>query len=115
MIGAMKAAFLLASAALALSTFAWSQGQESLTQAQIDAALAAIKSKAEACAAQHRGAHGKVVIAIKVGPNGEVQSSSVASNAGAPPAVASCVAMAARSAQFPPNKNGTTINYPFTF
>jgi hypothetical protein len=59
---------------------------------------------------------GKVVITARVGPNGEVQSSSVSSNSGLSPAVASCIAGVVGRAQFsPPTSGSATINIPVTF
>jgi hypothetical protein len=59
---------------------------------------------------------GKIVIMIKVAPSGEVDSTSVASNTGLAPGVASCIASVARRAKFdPPGANGSTISVPFNF
>ena len=59
---------------------------------------------------------GKVVISAKVGPNGEVSSSDVASNSGLSPTVASCIANVVKRAQFDaPGGGGSTLNIPVTF
>lgn len=59
---------------------------------------------------------GRVVILIQVGPSGEVQSASVASNSGLDPSVASCIASAARRARFDaPGGGGSTLSAPFNF
>jgi hypothetical protein len=121
----MKALLLVASLALAASSpSAWPQASaqrparafpDTLSQAQIDAGMKVLKPKADACAANVPGTHGKVEVAVKVGGAGEVQSASIASNAGVAPAVASCIAMAARSVMFAPTKDGASISYAFTF
>jgi hypothetical protein len=59
---------------------------------------------------------GKVVILIKVGPSGEVDSANVASNSGLSAGVAGCIASVARRAKFDaPGANGSTISVPFNF
>lgn len=59
---------------------------------------------------------GKVVIAARVGPNGEVQSADVASNSGLSPSVASCIAGVVKRATFSaPGGGGSTLNIPVTF
>lgn len=59
---------------------------------------------------------GKLVITLRVGPNGDVLSVSVASNTGLSPAVATCVANAAKRAQFdPPGGGGATLSVPATY
>jgi hypothetical protein len=59
---------------------------------------------------------GKVVISAKVGPNGEVASSTVASNSGLSPTVANCIAGVVRRATFSaPGGSGSTLNIPVTF
>jgi len=59
---------------------------------------------------------GKIVVLIKVAPNGEVDSASVASNSGLSAGVASCIASVARRAKFdPPGASGSTISVPFNF
>ncbi len=59
---------------------------------------------------------GKVVISAKIGPNGEVENASVASNSGLSGAVASCIQRAVRNAQFDaPGGSGSTLNIPVTF
>jgi hypothetical protein len=59
---------------------------------------------------------GKIVILIKVAPNGEVDSASVVSNSGLSAGVASCIASAARRAKFDaPGATGSTISVPFNF
>jgi hypothetical protein len=59
---------------------------------------------------------GRIVIMIKVGPSGEVDSASVASNSGLSPSVAGCIASVARRAKFDaPGANGSTISVPFNF
>ena len=62
------------------------------------------------------GMSGKVVIAIKVSPNGEVQSADQLSNSGLSAQVVSCIQRKIRNAQFdPPGPNGSTIQLPVTF
>jgi hypothetical protein len=59
---------------------------------------------------------GKLVIAIKVAPSGEVDSTNIASNSGLSDQVAKCIASAAKRAKFdPPGASGSTINVPFSF
>jgi hypothetical protein len=59
---------------------------------------------------------GKIVILIKVAPNGEVDSASVVSNTGLSAGVASCIASTARRAKFDaPGATGSTISVPFNF
>jgi hypothetical protein len=59
---------------------------------------------------------GRLVILIKVGPSGEVESASVASNSGLSGGVAGCIASVARRAKFDaPGANGSTISVPFNF
>jgi TonB family protein len=59
---------------------------------------------------------GKVVISAKIGPNGEVENASVASNQGLSSSVASCIQRAVRNAQFDaPGGSGSTLNIPVTF
>ncbi len=59
---------------------------------------------------------GKIVILIKVAPNGEVDSVNVSSNAGLSAQVANCIAGVARRAKFdPPGASGSTISVPFNF
>jgi hypothetical protein len=62
------------------------------------------------------GMAGKVVIAIKVSPNGEVQSADQQSNSGLSPQVIACIQRTIRNAQFDaPGPNGSTIQLPVTF
>ncbi len=59
---------------------------------------------------------GKLVLLIKVSPNGEVDSASPSSNSGLSAQVASCIANVARRAKFdPPGANGASISVPFNF
>ncbi|MBV9949231.1 MAG: AgmX/PglI C-terminal domain-containing protein [Myxococcales bacterium] len=59
---------------------------------------------------------GKIVILIKVAPNGEVDSASVQSNSGLSAQVASCIASVARRAKFDaPGPSGSQISVPFNF
>lgn len=59
---------------------------------------------------------GKVVIAAKVGPNGEVSSANVSSNTGLSPGVASCIANVVKRATFSaPGGGGSTLSIPVTF
>jgi outer membrane biosynthesis protein TonB len=59
---------------------------------------------------------GKVLISAKVGPNGEVSSSDVASNTGLSPAVAQCIAGVVKRATFSaPGGGGSTLQIPVTF
>jgi TonB family protein len=79
-----------------------------------------IHPRARACynkgLAQDPTQSGRVVIMVRVGPSGEVESASVASNSGLSSFVASCIASAARGAKFdPPGPSGSTINIPFNF
>lgn len=62
------------------------------------------------------GMSGKVVIAAKIAPNGEVASADIESNSGLSPEVASCIARAVRNAQFDaPGGSGSTMRIPVTF
>jgi outer membrane biosynthesis protein TonB len=59
---------------------------------------------------------GKIVILIKVAPNGEVDSATVQSNSGLSANVASCISAVARRAKFdPPGASGSQISVPFNF
>jgi hypothetical protein len=59
---------------------------------------------------------GRIVILIKVGPSGEVESAGVSSNSGLSGGVAGCIASVARRARFDaPGANGSTISVPFNF
>jgi hypothetical protein len=59
---------------------------------------------------------GKVVIEAKVGPNGEVMSAGIASNAGLSPAVGQCIAGVVSRATFSaPGGGGATVRVPVTF
>jgi hypothetical protein len=59
---------------------------------------------------------GKLVMVIKVGPSGEVESASASSNTGLSAAVVSCIAAAARRAKFgPAGPSGATVVVPFGF
>jgi hypothetical protein len=55
---------------------------------------------------QNSTLQGRLVVAVRVGPQGQVCSASVASNALGDPGVASCVASMFRSASFPPPTGG---------
>jgi hypothetical protein len=62
------------------------------------------------------GMSGKVVIAAKIAPNGEVQSADQVSNTGLSAGVVSCIQRRIRNAQFDaPGPNGSTIQIPITF
>lgn len=59
---------------------------------------------------------GRVVLAAKIAPTGEVANVDIASNTGLSSAVASCIAVALRNATFEaPNGSGSTIQVPVTF
>jgi hypothetical protein len=59
---------------------------------------------------------GKVVIFIKVGPSGEVETAGVSSNSGLSSTVANCIASAARRARFDaPGPSGSQLSVPFNF
>lgn len=59
---------------------------------------------------------GKLVILVKVAPNGEVDSATVSSNSGLSPTVANCIMSVARRAKFdPPGAAGSQISVPFNF
>src|SRR5436853_4240501 len=88
---------------------------ETLSQEQIDAGMAKVRPRADACAAKGGQYKGRMVIAVKVGPSGEVQSASVAQSAPTNAAVGSCIAGATRSTSFAASKNGTSFQYPFQF
>jgi hypothetical protein len=66
--------------------------------------------------AQDPTQQGKVVIFIKVGPSGEVETASPSSNTGLSATVASCIASVARRARFdPPGPTGSQLSVPFNF
>jgi hypothetical protein len=59
---------------------------------------------------------GRLIILIKLTPAGDVDSVSVANNAGLSPSVASCITTAAGAAKFaPPAPNATSVRASFTF
>jgi hypothetical protein len=59
---------------------------------------------------------GKLVIAIKVAPSGEVDTVSTSSNSGLSSQVESCIKGVARRAKFdPPGAAGSTLSVPFNF
>jgi len=59
---------------------------------------------------------GKVIIAAKVGPNGEVNSADIAQNTGLSPGVAQCIAGVVKRATFSaPGGGGSTLQIPVTF
>lgn len=59
---------------------------------------------------------GKIVLSVKVGPNGEVHSATASSNVGMSPAVVACVQRVFRMAQFEaPGGGGSTMSAPMTF
>jgi hypothetical protein len=59
---------------------------------------------------------GKIVILIKVAPNGEVDAATVQSNSGISASVASCISAVARRAKFDaPGPSGSQIILPFNF
>lgn len=85
-----------------------------------DRVVAGLRPKFKRCyeagLAQDPGMSGKVVIAAKIGPNGEVASADVASNSGLSPSVASCIAGHVKRATFDaPGGSGSTLNIPVTF
>jgi hypothetical protein len=58
---------------------------------------------------------GKVIVTIRVGPSGEVESASPSVQGNISPKVASCIASAARRAKFDsPGAGGSTISAPFS-
>jgi TonB family protein len=60
--------------------------------------------------------NGRIVILIKVAPNGEVDNASVANNSGLSPSVASCILRAVKNAKFDaPGGTGSQISVPFSF
>lgn len=62
------------------------------------------------------GMSGKVVVAAKISPNGEVASADAAQNTGLSPGVVQCILRKVRNAQFDaPGPNGSTIQIPVTF
>ena len=59
---------------------------------------------------------GKVLISARIGPNGEVTSSEIASMSGLSPAVGQCIAGVVKRATFsPPGGGGATLQIPVTF
>lgn len=58
---------------------------------------------------------GKVIIAARIQPNGEVQSASVESNEGLSSGVAQCIAGTVKNATFTGNGSMTTLKVPVTF
>jgi hypothetical protein len=86
-----------------------------------DATVAALRNRFRSC--YEKGLlgdstmSGKVVITAKVGPNGEVTSSDVASITGLSPTVGQCIAGVVRRATFsaPGGGGGSTLNIPVTF
>jgi hypothetical protein len=62
------------------------------------------------------GMAGKVVVAAKISPNGEVASADAAQNTGLSQGVVQCILRKVRNAQFDaPGPNGSTIQIPVTF
>ncbi len=62
------------------------------------------------------GQSGKLMVLIRVGPSGEVQSATVQSNTGLSQRVAGCVLGVTRNAKFdPPGPSGASILLPFSF
>ncbi|APS00299.1 AgmX/PglI C-terminal domain-containing protein [Pajaroellobacter abortibovis] len=59
---------------------------------------------------------GKVVFNVKIGPNGEVESVTAASNTGLSDQVIKCLSRKIKNAQFnPPGGTGSTIQFPVSF
>jgi hypothetical protein len=59
---------------------------------------------------------GKLMVMLRVGPSGEVDSATVQSNTGLSPQVTSCVLTVSRNAKFdPPGPSGASILVPFSF
>jgi hypothetical protein len=59
---------------------------------------------------------GKLMVLLRIGPSGEVQSVTIQSNTGLSQQVAACVASVAHNAKFdPPGPNGASILVPFGF
>jgi hypothetical protein len=58
---------------------------------------------------------GKLVLALKIQPGGEVESASVATNTGLAPSVAACCAARARRLQFAPRSEAWSLHIPLAF
>jgi TonB family protein len=59
---------------------------------------------------------GRLVITLRIDPDGNVIAATVASNQGLSPGLGDCVANVARQARFsPPGLKGATISIPFSF
>lgn len=85
-----------------------------------DRVIAGLRPKFKACYQKGLNSDpsmaGRVVIAAKVSPNGEVDSANVSTNTGLSQEVASCIARAVRNAQFAaPGGGGSQLQIPVTF
>lgn len=84
-----------------------------------DRVIASLRGRFRACYQKGLNADstmsGKVIIATRIQPNGEVQSADVASNAGLSSEVTSCIAGAIKHAQFDQQPGMTTLNVPVSF
>lgn len=86
----------------------------------VDRVVAGLRPKFKSCyqkgLARDPNMAGRVVLATKVAPTGEVGKVDIASNTGLSPEVANCIAGALRDANFAaPGGNGSTIQVPVTF
>jgi hypothetical protein len=93
----------------------------SVTVTNADRVIAGMRGRFRKCyndgLAQDPSMSGRVVIAAKVGPNGEVISSTVGSNSGLSSGVANCIAGVVRNGQFEPPAGGatSTLQIPVSF
>lgn len=86
----------------------------------VDRVVAGLRARFRSCyqkgLSQDPNMAGRVVLAAKIAPTGEVANVDIASNTGLSSAVASCIAVALRNATFEaPNGSGSTIQVPVTF
>ncbi|MBM4361722.1 MAG: AgmX/PglI C-terminal domain-containing protein, partial [Deltaproteobacteria bacterium] len=66
--------------------------------------------------AQNPDVEGRISLAIRVGPGGEVQSVNATASGGLPDGVVSCVKARAQAAQFDPPQGGSAVvQVPVTF
>ncbi|MFO0677630.1 MAG: AgmX/PglI C-terminal domain-containing protein [Polyangiaceae bacterium] len=92
----------------------------SVPVANAEATVAKLRGRFKACyqsgLSEDPTMSGKVVVSAKIGPNGEVENASVASNTGLSPKVAACITRAVKNANFdPPGGSGSTIQIPVSF
>jgi hypothetical protein len=85
-----------------------------------DATVAGLRGRFRSCYQQglsiDSNMSGKVIIAAKIGPNGEVTSSDIASINGLSPAVGQCIAGVVKRATFnAPGPSGASLQIPVTF